>query len=105
MSKVKRHSLQTGLIEGVEYVLASDHEAEVAALRERLAEAERLLSKNVRSLVSADQAEVEAFLRAADSADVCRHDFRHYMTGFNETGETRCSKCGVTSTVSGGDNE
>jgi len=38
MSKVKRHSLQTGLIEGCEYVLASDHDAEVAALR---ADAER----------------------------------------------------------------
>lgn len=24
----------------------------------------------------------------------CRHEFRHYTTGFNETGETRCRVCG-----------
>jgi hypothetical protein len=30
----------------------------------------------------------------ADQPAACQHDFRHYMVGFNETGETRCRVCG-----------
>ena len=65
MSKVKRHSLQTGLIEGVEYVLASDHEAEVAALKEQL----RTERATQARLITAHQAEVAALRERMDEAE------------------------------------
>jgi hypothetical protein len=61
-------------------------------MRSAADEVERLRAENAE--LKASVRLLTASLRTTDQPAACQHDFRHYMVGFNETGETRCRVCG-----------